>query len=370
MTRIFLSIMASCAFSMMTAAQSFTNIDELLQLSEMDPLECEKLLTSKGFKFQETDGLKSSYSKAGEAVSYRVSPRRAHYMSTSRTFFLEVNSRLIKQGFVLANSEGVLEDKGTTIKAQEYQKGKFTVWLYIDKETDQTYYNVQVDNSDPSSVKKAPSTSGKSTYNYKGDKEPVNYGYFSLGLILPRGIIAEAPKATSTYNQDYTGQSGLGAKAGFESSVGGVLGITPLNKVLPHALDFGIILNGQFGMQPYSYKSLGNPYDDYTYNSFMKAGAGAGPAVVLTPFRESDFHISFYYKVEAGLNFDGGFRYSGTASYEETLKRDAVSFAWVKSYGIHIFGGGVFGGVEFSNYTDKGTFNYDQSYFVNNTYVN
>ncbi len=351
-------------------AQSFANIDELLQLSEMDPLECEKTLTAKGFRFIETDGLKSQYRNSSEYVVYQISPRRTNYKTMNRMFFLEVNSRLIKQGFVLINSEATLEGQNTKIKAQEYEKGKLTVWLFTDKDGGETTYNIQVDNNSPSSTKKSATTSKKSDFKYKGDKEKIDYGYFSIGLIIPRGVITEAPDPNTSYYQDYNGLSGIGATVGVEGAVGGVIGLTPLNQKLPHALDFGILLHGQFGVQPHSYKSLGGLYEDYSYSALMRAGAGVGPALVVTPFRDADFHLTFYYKMEAGINFDGGFEYVGGENFDETVARESVSFAWIKSYGIHIYGGSVFGGVEFSNYTDKGTFNVTQSYFdANDQYI-
>lgn len=369
MKNLLIAFLAFVLINFSVSAQSFSNVDELLQLSEMDPLECEKTLTVKGFVFVETDGLKSEYRKSSEYLSYRVTPRRAHYKTTSRSFFLEVNSRLIKQGFVLVSSEGFLEDDGdkSPIKAQQYEKGKFTVWLFIrkdDYDDSKTYYHIQVDNSGPSSTKKTSvDKSKRSEFKYKGDKSKIDYGYFSVGLIIPRGVIAEDPKANTTLEQDFNGLSGIGAKVGFEFAVGGIVGFTPLNNRLPHPLDFGIIMNGHFGVQPYSYESLGGNYDNYDFAGFMKAGAGIGPAMILTPFRETDFHISLYYKMDAGINFDGGFKYTGSTNYEETLERDAISFAWVKSYGFHLYGANIFGGVEFSNYTDKGLFNLTQSYF-------
>jgi hypothetical protein len=137
-------------------AQSFTNVDELLSLSDMDPLECEKALTEKGFTFTKTDGLKSNYTNYREVIAYTITPRHVNYATLSRPFFLEVNSRLIKQGFVLVSSEAVLEGESKSIKAQEYQKNKFTVWLWTsqDDEDDETVYHIQVDNSSPSSTKK------------------------------------------------------------------------------------------------------------------------------------------------------------------------------------------------------------------------
>lgn len=366
MKRIAINLMLFTFFSLSAHAQSFTTVDELIQLSKMDPLESEKLLTSKGFVFIETDGLESEYSKFSEGIKYTISPRRVHYATLQRNFFLAASSRLTKSGFVLTNSEGTLEDDGRTIKAQQYKKGEYVVWLFIDKDNDETNYHVQVDNNDPS--KSAPSSTTSSTPSPgTGYKEDVNYGYFFVGLILPRGVIAEDPKPNTTYSEDFSGLSGIGAKPGFEFGIGGVLGITPLNRKLPYFLDFGILLNGQYGVQPYSYKSLGAPFDDYTYSGFMRGSAGAGPALILTPFRDSDFHLSFYYKPEAALNFSGGFDYSGTEGFDQTATRDAVSFAWVKSYGIHIYGGGIFGGIEFLNYTDKGTFNLHAAGFNPNT---
>jgi|GEM_PF-2849601 len=347
-------------------AQSFVNIDELLQLSEMDPLELEKTVISKGLKFIKTDGLKSSYANSRESLEYMITPRTVIYTGLDRIFFLEVNSKIIKEGFVLVSAEAVLQESQRTVKAQQYQKGKFTVWLHTSEESDGTNYIVQIDNSSPSSVKKLKTSTGQKTdFKYKGDKSRIDYGYFYIGLINPRGTITETPKANTTYAYDYAGMSGIGAKKGFEFGIGGVLGITGLNKKLPYFMDFGVWLGADFGVQPYSYESLGAPYDDYVYNGFWRAGGGVGPSMVITPFREADFHISFVYKVQAGGTFGGTFKYDG-GDFNSSLVRDEGYFSLIKTYGVYLHGGSLFGGVDFSSYVDKGTFIYRESYTAGN----
>lgn len=369
MRRLPLLVLLFSLLSPRLYAQSFSNVDELLQLSDMDPLECEKTLLQKGFKFVETDGLESEYSTYSEYMTYEISPRRVHYQMEDRLFFLEVTSRLIKEGYVLTDTEGVLEDdEDTKVKAQKYVKGKFSIWLFTDEEFGETRYHVQIENSSPSSVKKSANTgSTKSEYKYKGDKDPIDFGYFHVGLGIPRGIIGEEPTSASTLTEDYTGQSGIGGKEGFNTGFGGVLGFTRLNHALPHGLDIGVILGGQLAMQPFSYEPLGDPYDDYTYNGFGRMSGGLGPCIALTPVRDADFKLIPFYKLEAAVAFGGTFEYIGAESFEQSLERDSESFAWVKTYGINMKAGGFFAGAEFSSYVDKGEFTLSQSVYDPNS---
>jgi hypothetical protein len=348
-------------------AQSFTTVDELLQLSELDPLAFEKSLTSKGFSFYETDGIKTKYSNLTETVSLTISPRMVSYVTYSRIFFLEANSRILKSGYRLVNTEAVLISDGTKVKAQQFEKDKLTVWLGVDKIDGETIYYIQVDNSSPSSLKNAGGTEtlkSKENYKYKGDKTDISFGFFSVGLMISRGITAEKPSPTTTIQQDFNGESGIGTDKGFEFDLGGIVGLYGLNKKLPHALDFGILIAGGFNILPYSYKSLGVPYSDYTYNGFITGRFGVGPTLTITPFRNADFHLSGFYKFSAGGNFAGGYKYSGTDYNEVTMTRDDdVSFTLIKSYGAMIHGGSVFGGIEFSKYIDKGKFTITESVY-------
>jgi hypothetical protein len=341
-------------------AQSFTNVDELLSLSDMDPLECEKALTEKGFTFTKTDGLKSTYTKYNEIIAYTITPRHVNYATYARSFFLEVNSRLIKQGFVLVSSEAVLEGESTSIKAQEYQKNKFTVWLWTSEdEDDETFYHIQVDNSGPSSMKKADKTTADKEYKYKGDKEIIDYGYWNVGLMLPRGIIAEVPDKNSSYMDDYTGKGGLGAKPGFQTGLGGFVGFNGLNNGLPRPLYLGLVLDAEFGMQPFSYEPVGEPYDEYTYNDFMKLAGGAGLGLAIKPSDEADFNFTFYYMLSVAASFGGTFDYQGT-DIHETMTREDATAALIKSFGLQLKTGSVFGAIDFSNYTDKGKYTLDR----------
>lgn len=365
--KIFLTLLFS-ALAFGLRAQSFTNVDELLSLSDMDPLECEKALTEKGFTFTKTDGLKSNYSNYTEVIAYTITPRHVNYATYSRPFFLEVNSRLIKQGFVLVSSEAVLEGESQTIKAQEYQKNKFIVWLWTsqDDESEETIYHIQVDNSSPSSMKKAENTSSTKEYKYKGDKDIIDYGYWNVGLMLPRGIIAEEPDKTSSYMDDYTGQGGLGAKPGFQTGLGGFVGFNGLNKGLPRPLYLGLVLDAEFGMQPFSYEPLGEPYDAYTYTDFMKLAGGAGFGLAVKPSSEADFNFTFYYMLSAAASFGGTFDYQGT-NVHETMTREDATAALIKSYGLQLKTGSVFGAIDFSNYTDKGKYTLDRKIYNSNT---
>jgi hypothetical protein len=346
-------------------AQSFSNVDELLLMSDMDPLECEKALTEKGFTFQKTDGLKSNYSNYNEVIAYTVTPRHVNYATYNRTFFLEVNSRLIKQGFVLVSSEAVLEGESKSIKAQEYQKGKFTIWLWTsqDDEDDDIVYHIQVDNSSPSSTKKADNPSSRKEYKYKGEKEMIDYGYWNVGLMLPQGVIAQEPDKNSSYTADYTGKKGFGAKPGFQTGLGGFFGFDGLNKSLPRPLYLGVLLGAEFGMQSFSYESLGEPYDAYRYDPFYKLAANGGLGVAVKPSEGADFLFSLYYKLGAAANFGGTFEYIGSQGFTETMTRETTTAALIKSFGLHLKAGSVFGAVDFSNYTDKGTFTLDQKIY-------
>lgn len=355
------------AFLTNVTSQSFSNVDELLQLSELDPLAFEKSLTAKGFSFYETDGIKTKYSNLTESVSLTISPRIVSYVTYSRIFFLEANSRVLKSGYRLVNTEGILISDGTKVKAQQFEKDKLTVWLGVDKIDGETVYYIQVDNSSPSSLKNAggnETLKNKDNFKYKGDKSDISFGYFSVGLMVSRGITSEKPSATTSIQQDFNGESGIGTDKGFELSLGGIVGLNGLNKKLPHAIDFGILIAGGFDILPYSYKSLGLPYSEYTYNGFIKGSFGVGPTLTLTPFKNADFHLSGFYKVSAGGNFAGGYKYDGVDYNAVTMTRDDdVSFTLIKSFGAMIHGGSVFGGIEFSKYIDKGKFTITESVY-------
>lgn len=143
------SLVLFCALLLNVSSQSFSNVDELLQLSELDPLAFEKSLTAKGFSFYETDGIKTKYNNLTESISLTVSPRIVSYVTFSRIFFLEANSRVLKSGYSLVNTEGVLISDGTKVKAQQFEKDKLTVWLGVNKIDGETVYYIQVDNSSP-----------------------------------------------------------------------------------------------------------------------------------------------------------------------------------------------------------------------------
>ncbi len=364
--KIFALVLFS-AFFINVFSQSFTNVDELLQLSELDPLAFEKSLTGKGFSFYETDGIKTKYNNLTESISLTISPRIVSYVTYSRIFFLEANSRILKSGYRLVNTEGVLISDGSKVKAQQFEKDKLTVWLGVNKVDGETIYYIQVDNSSPSSLKNAGGTEtlkNKDNFKYKGDKSDISFGYFSVGLMISRGITSEKPSPSTSIQQDFNGESGIGTDKGFEVDLGGIVGLYGLNKKLPHALDFGVLIAGGFTILPYSYKSLGLPYSEFTYNGFITGRFGVGPTLTLTPFRNSDFHLSGFYKVSAGGNFAGGYKYDGTDYNTVTMKRDDdASFTLIKSYGAMINGGALYGGIEFSKYIDKGKFTITESVY-------
>jgi hypothetical protein len=177
--------------------------------------------------------------------------------------------------------------------------------------------------------------------------------------MLPRGIIAEVPDQNSSYADDYTGLGGLGAKPGFQSGLGGFIGFNGLNKGLPRPLYLGMVLDAEFGMQPFSYEPLGEPYDDYTYTDFMKLAGGAGLGLAIKPVADADFNFAFYYMLSAAASFGGTFDYQGD-NVHETMTREDATAAFVKSFGLHLKTGSVFAAIDFSNYTDKGKYTLDR----------
>lgn len=346
-------------------ADSFKNIDELLQLSELDPLACEKKVTAMGYEYESTDGLTTYYEYHLGTLSYTISPRKVIYTFPNRLFSLEATSRLLKSGFTLSHTEGTLTTGGKAIKAQKYVKDKFIVWIWK-WPNESEIYSIQIENSRPLDI--SGNASNKKNFVYKGDKKPISFSYWYLGFLKAKGELTEEADWDPPVAHPFTGTTGIGLKNGYETGIGGIAGINGLNKKLPHGLDLGIILGAQFNLHSYSLESLGEPYTSYGYDAFLKFGASIGPALTLTPVATKDFHISFFYRFDALGNTGGDFSDNYVEpENKESLSRDAPGFLLAKSYGLILHGKRVFFCTEFINYVDKGSFTWSKAYIDPNT---
>jgi hypothetical protein len=339
-------------------SQTFATVNELIALSKKDPSSLEKTLNLKGFKFVGKDGERQEFSKFGESISYEMNPRVVQYNFTERSSYLEFYTHLQKGGYVISKGKVTNIDDDEEHDANIFDKGKVHICLVDSGSDEDINYTILI------YPFQNASSSGSTTQN--SAKDPISYGNMYLALLLPKSKMASPASQSTTIQQDFQGQGGMGATAGFEGGWSGVVGSDLINSRLPYFLDLGLSLKLMGGIQPFSYESLGTPFDDYKYNGFVKAGLGGGPAVVLSPFRETDFRMAFYYDFLPSVNLGGSIVYNGPdTDYSQSIEKDAASFALIKVFGFSLKYQSLLLGIETSNYIDKADYTNSYGYTGN-----
>jgi len=327
-----------CGLTLNLMAKNFKNISELIAISSKNPSNLEKALIAKDYIYVQTkDGRFEFSSKFNEGtISYELAPRVLQFNFKNRQFYLDAFSSLQKLGYSLSKGEveSIIEKK------------KFKAEMFV-KESTKVFLNQETKKN------------GTETYSiliYPGEdalvKPDCSYGNFFSGLMLPKGMLAQAPSPNQSFEKAFTGNSGLGAGTGYEFGFSGLIGFVNFNQKLPEFIDFGLHMEAVGGFQPYALSSK-----DYKYKSFQKFGVGAGPALSLKPFSNSDFRFSVFYDFFASGNGGGNISYTGSVpNYTQTITRKMGSFAMIKSLGFELKYESIFIGLGFSNYTDKGVF--------------
>ncbi len=341
------------AFSFLGFAQSFKDIKELISLSVKEPLELETTLNNKGFTFNGKKSERYGFYRIDERVSYELLPRAFQYSFTSRHHYLSFFSGLKKLGFSVSTSEVQLLDSKEKRSATLFAKKQMEIYLIdLTKGNDHEYSILiypgpYINESNVNSL-------------YKND---ISFVGIHASTSSAGGVLSENPSETTSYQQDFNGESGMGIKRAYGLEISGISGLKSLNRKLPYFVDFGISLGTSFNVQPFSYESLGAPFDEFKYDAFMRAGLGGGPAILLSPFRNTDFRITFYYDFVPSVNFGGGLRYQNTTyNYEENVLRDKPSFTLVKAYGASIKYKSVIFSVQKSAYFDKANYTLSSGY--------
>jgi hypothetical protein len=332
--------------------QSFGNIKEIISLSHKEPLEIETSLSNLGFTYSgKTSQDRYEFEGYQESVQYAILPRVFQYNFSSRTTYLAFYSQLKKSGYSYQVGNVIVLSTNSEKEATVFEKGGTQVSLVdMSKDGVESYAALIVQTD-----------KGSKSGRYSDSKDIVSYGGFYTALLFPRGIIANQPSQSTSIQQDFQGFGGIGAKTGFEFGLSGVSGLNSLNEKLPYFLDFGVSLKLMYGLQPFSYEGLGTPYDDFEYNSFIKLGGGGGPAIVLSPIRDLDLRLFFYYDFLPSANFGGTIEYIGNEpNYEQKIARDSPSFALTRAFGLTLKYENVFIGLETSKYIDKA--NYTNAY--------
>ena len=334
--------------------QSFGNIKELITLSQQEPLDIETSLTNSGFSYSgKTSQDRYEFEGYQESVQYAILPRVFQYNFVSRTTYLAFYSQLKKSGYSYQVGNVIILSTNTEKEATVFVKGGTQVSLVDMTEDDVESYAALI----------IPVDVGGSSGGYSDSKDNIAYGGFYAAVLFPRGVIANQPSQSTSIQQEFNGLGGIGAKTGFEFGISGVAGLNNLNEKLPYFLDFGVSLKAMYGLQPFSYESLGSPYDDFDYNNFIKLGGGGGPAIVLTPIRDADLRLFFYYDFLPSANFGGSIVYNGDEpNYEQEISRDVPSFALARAFGFTLKYEDIFIGIETSKYTDKSSYTNSYGY--------
>ncbi|MBU2018173.1 MAG: hypothetical protein KJ941_00890 [Bacteroidetes bacterium] len=341
-------------------SQTFKSVNELINISKKDPSALEKELSVKGFSFIGKDKERQEFSKFGEKVSYELNPRVFQYSFRDRTSYLNYYSQMEKSGFTITKGKVTKLENDQDENANIFEKGKVQISLIDISENNEEEYSILIY---PFYNESATRTSSA---NNNSSKESISYGNVYVAVMLPKSKMGDPASKSTTIKQDMQGQGGMGATAGFEGGWSGVAGFNSLNSKLPFFLNFGLSLKLMGGIQPFSYENLGKPYDDYKYNGFAKMGGGGGPAIVLSPFRDADFRLTFYYDFLPSANFGGSIVYDGPdANYSQTIERDDASFALIKVFGFSLKYESILFGVETSKYTDQASYTNNYGYVGN-----
>jgi len=355
LTFVLIVLIGNTSFS-----QTFKTVNEIINISRKDPSALEKALALKGFSFVGKEDERQRFSKSSEMISYELNPRVFQYSFEDRRSYLEFYSQMEKGGYIITKGKVTKIDDNKEVNANIFDKGKVHICLIDIGEDGEEEYSILIypfNNNDNSNT---------SNSNQSSAKDPISYANMYVALMLPKSKMAKPASQSTTINQDFQGQGGMSATAGIEGGWSGIVGFDLINNKLPYFLDFGLSLKLMGGIQPFSYESLGDPFDDYKYSGFAKVGGGGGPAIVLSPFRETDFRMVFYYDFLPSASLGGSIVYNGPDSdYQQTIDRDGASFALIKVFGFSLKYQNVLFGIETSNYIDKGSYTNTYGYTGN-----
>jgi hypothetical protein len=343
----FLSVsLIMCCFSQTIIGQNFKNINEIVSISQKKPSDLEKALVAKGFRYESTEKSRQLFSHTigNASISYELAPRVFEYTFYDRQFYLDAFSRVQKADYLFSKGEVISLENSKKYTADKFSKdGTVLYFLQISEKGKSDQFKILI----------YPSSSGKSA-----SKNDFGYGNFYVGLVLPKGILGESPSPQGTVEQAFVGNSGMGAGKGVELGFSGISGFYSINKSLPYFVDFGLHMRALAGFQPYALAS-----STFNYKNFGRFGAGGGPSISFSPFRNSDLSASFFYDFIPTGNFGGNMEYNGSdATYSNTVKRNDVSFALARNYGFELKYESLMFGLEKSNFTDKGVFDKQQGY--------
>jgi hypothetical protein len=334
-------------------SQSFKDVKEIISISIKDPIDLESILIGKGFSFSGKKLERYKFTRSSESVSYELLPRVFQYSFYDRYYYLSFYSELKKAGFTISNSQvELIDSKGSKPATLFVKKGMKVYLVDFTNGTDHEYSILiypgsNLDGGNMSSI----------------NKDDISFVNFNISLLSPKGVAAQNPSENTTYQQDFNGDSGIGAKRAYGLGISGVSGLNAINRKLPHFLDFGISLGATFNIQPFSYESLGAPFDDFKYGSFMRLGFGGGPAIVLSPIQNVDFRLIFYYDFTPSVNFGGSLEYENTQyDYEESVVRDDISYALARAYGVSVKYNNVIFSVQKSTYYDRADYTLSYGY--------
>jgi hypothetical protein len=349
-----LVVIATC--HLFSFAQSFKDVKELISTALKDPIDLERILMSKGFDFEGKKAERYQFTRSNENVSYELLPRALQYSFSNRHYYLSFYSELKKYGFSLSNAEVELMDSKSVKPATLFVKKGMKIYLVDFTDGKDHEYSILI----------YPGSNLNSDNINSINKDDISFAGFTIGLSSPKGVITENPSENTTYEQDFTGVSGIGAKRAYSLGISGVSGLKSVNKKLPYFLDFGVSLGASFDIQPFSYENLGAPFDEFKYGPFMRFGLGAGPAIVLSPLQNKDFRIVLYYDFVPSLNFGGSLTYQND-QYEESVLRDDASFSLAKAYGLSVKYNSVIISIQKSAYYDIADYTLTYGYSGNLT---
>jgi len=325
-------------------AQDFSNINELISIASKNPSSLESSIKKKGFLYSTFKNNRQSFKhKINESyINYELNPRVLEYTTSNRQFYLDAFSYLSKAGYTVKKNEVQSLVSKEKHEADGFTKGKISIYLYAN-----TSYSGTIESY---SILIYPGTlsGGKVSSNKQG----AGYGNFYVSLLNPNENLKAEPTTSNSVEQSFTGSAGLGATPGIESGFSGIVGLDELNKNLPSFIDFGLHMRVSVGVQPFALAS-----EDYKYSSFFKLDAGGGPALMLTPFRNTDLVFAFFYDFLPSLNDGGAIEYIGSdRNYSKTVERDSSSFAFSQVMGFELKYKSLLLGIESSKYIDKGKY--------------
>lgn len=200
------------------------------------------------------------------------------------------------------------------------------------------------------------------TYTETNTMGTAGYFFINIGPAIPFGPFANRPTTSTSFSQDYNGAGGLGGSTGFDIGIGGVEGIRGINKHLIPLIDLGVYNAANFTYLPWSYDDIGFP-SDQEYEAFMAINFSVGPALMLNPIKNVDFHIDLIYKIGLGATFGGGMT---NPNYYFDIERTDVGLSFYHGPNLYLRYSFLMVGFELNLLNDYGYFSFYDG--ANSTY--